>query len=266
MRANTLRRLHRDGQPVVNAWLSIPSGFHAEVACHTGVEAATVDCQHGMIGFAEAVTMFQAIATTDVIPLVRPSANDAPEIMRFLDAGAYGVICPMISTAAEAARLVAACRYAPSGHRSFGPARGVLYGGTDYFARANEEVLVLAMIETREALGNLDAILATPGLDGIYVGPNDLAIELGHDPKAEHDHPDVVQAVETIRAAAVTRGLIAGIFCSNGQAARRRIAEGFGLVTPGNDAAMFRAAYTAQVVAARGRDAGEGAPTQGRGA
>ena len=251
MRPNTLRHLHRERRPAVNAWLSIPSSFHAEVACHTGVDAATVDCQHGMIAFNEAVAMFQAISTTGVVPLVRPGANDAPEIMHFLDAGAYGIICPMISTAEQAARLVASCRYAPAGHRSFGPARGVLYGGADYFARANDEVLVIAMIETQEALRNLDAILATPGLDGIYVGPNDLAIELGHPPKAEHDHPEVTSAVERIRAAAVARNLIAGIFCSDGPAAKTRIAQGFGLVTPGNDAATFRAAYTAQVAAAR---------------
>lgn len=251
MRTNAIRTLHRAGTPAVNAWLSVPSAYHAEVACHTGVDAATVDCQHGMIGFQEAVAMFQAIATTGVVPMVRPSANDGPEIMRYLDAGAYGVICPMVSTAAEAARLVAACRYAPAGQRSFGPARGVLYGGPDYFARANDEILVLAMIETREALANLDAILATPGLDGVYVGPNDLAIELGHAPRSEHDEPGVVAAVERIRAATVARGLLAGIFCSGGAAARARIAQGFGLVTPGNDAAVFRAAYTAQVALAR---------------
>ncbi len=252
MRPNRLRELHREGRASVNAWLSVPSSYHAEVACHTGVDAATVDCQHGMIGFEAAVAMFQAIGGAGAVPMVRPSANDAPEIMRFLDAGAYGVICPMISTAAEAARLVSACRYAPAGTRSFGPARGLLHGGPDYFARANDEILVLAMIETREALANLDAILDTPGLDGIYVGPNDLAIELGQAPRSEHDHPEVVAAVERARAETVRRGLLAGIFCSNGAAARTRIAQGFGLVTPGNDAAVFRAAYTAQVSAARG--------------
>ncbi len=251
MRPNKLRRMHRDKQPMVNAWLSIPSAYASEVACHTGVDAATVDCQHGMVGFADAIAMFQAIATTDAVPMVRPSANDPAQIMRFLDAGAYGVICPMISTAAQAAQLVSACRYPPAGSRSFGPARGALYGGPDYFDRANEEILVLAMIETREALANLDAILATPGLDGIYVGPNDLAIELGHVPKAEHDHPDVTGAVERIAAEVIARGLLAGIFCSDGKAAQMRLRQGFHLVTPGNDAAVFRAAYSANVRQAR---------------
>ena len=244
--------MHRDGQPIVNAWLSIPSAYASEVACHTGVDAATVDCQHGMVGFSDAIAMFQAIGTTDALPMVRPSANDPAQIMRFLDAGAYGVICPMISTAAQAAQLVSACRYPPAGTRSFGPARGTLYGGADYFERANEEILVLAMIETREALANLDAILTTPGLDGVYVGPNDLAIELGHYPKSEHDHPDV----DRRRGTHPRRG------CGARAAGRHLLFRWQGrtdataagaskLVTPGNDAAVFRAAYAGHVRQAR---------------
>ena len=252
MRPNTIRHLHRDGKTVVNAWLSIPSPYAAEVIAQQDFDAATVDMQHGMMGFSEAVAMLQAISTTRAIPLVRPPSVDAPGIMRLLDAGAYGVICPMISTAAEAAALVSACRYPPAGRRSFGPSRGLLYGGADYFAKANDEILVLGMIETREALLNLPAILATPGLDGIYVGPNDLAIELGHPPKAEHDHPKVIAAVERIRRETVAAGLIAGIFCSDGAAARMRVGEGFGLVTPGNDAAALRSAFAAAVALARG--------------
>ena len=252
MRPNTLRTLHRAGKPMVNAWLSIPSAYAAEVVAHQDFDAATVDMQHGMMGFAEAVAMLQAISTTRAVPLVRPPSVDAPGIMRLLDAGAYGVICPMISSAADAAALVSACRYPPAGRRSFGPSRGLLYGGPDYFQRANEEILVFGMIETREALANLAAILATPGLDGIYVGPNDLAIELGHAPKAEHDHPEVVAAVERIRQDTVAAGLIAGIFCSDGGAARMRLAQGFHLVTPGNDAATLRAALASAVATTRG--------------
>jgi 4-hydroxy-2-oxoheptanedioate aldolase len=255
VRPNTIRSLHRAGKPVINAWLSIGSPYLAELAAHQGFDAATVDLQHGMTGFEGAVGMFQAIATTGVIPLARPSENDPAQIMRLLDAGAYGIICPMVSTAADAARLVSACRYPPAGRRSFGPARGLLYGGPDYFAHADGEILALAMIETREALDNLDAILATPGLDGVYVGPNDLAIELGREPRAEHDDPAVVQAVTLIREMASERGLIAGIFCSNGPAAAQRVAEGFHFVTPGNDAALLRGAMAAAVRTARGASA-----------
>lgn len=252
MRPNTLRHLHRDGRTIVNGWLSINSPYLAELAAHQGYDALTVDMQHGMIGFDGAMAMFQAIATTPVIPMARPGENNPAEIMRLLDAGAYGIICPMISTAADAARLVSACRYPPTGSRSFGPARGLLYGGPDYFTAANVEILVFAMIETREALDNLDAILDTPGLDGIYIGPNDLAIELGCAPRNEHDDPTVVAAIARAREGAARRGLIAGMFCSDGPAAARRVAEGFHLVTPGNDAALLRATFSTNVKAARG--------------
>lgn len=252
MRRNHLRDLKAAGKPIVNAWLSIGSSYAAESVAHQGFDAVTVDGQHGMMGFDVALTMLQAISTTEAIPLVRPSRNDPAEIMRFLDAGAYGVICPMISTAEDAATLVSACRYPPAGTRSFGPARGLLYGGSDYLARANEEILTLAMIETAEGLANLDAIVATPGLDGIYVGPNDLALALDHPPLAESLEPDMIAAVERICAAVAAAGKIAGIFCSGGAGAAQRIAEGFDLVTPGNDAALLRGAMAAAAKAARG--------------
>ena len=253
MRENTIRRLKAAGKPILNAWLSSASPYAAEVVAHLDFDAVTIDCQHGMIGFEGAIGMLQAISTGQAIPFVRPSRNDAAEIMRFLDAGAYGVICPMISTGQQAAELVAACRYPPHGSRSFGPARGLTYGGTDYQAHANTEIVVLAMIETAEGLDNLDAILATTGLDGVYIGPNDLALALGCAPMTESSAPRVMEAVERIRAATVEREQIAGIFCSNGAAAARRLAEGFDLVTPGNDMALLRKVMSAEIATARGR-------------
>ena len=148
----------------------------------------------------------------------------------------------MISTPGEAAAFVSACRYPPVGTRSFGPSRGLLYGGPDYAARANDEILTLGMIETAEGLANLDAIVATPGLDGIYVGPNDLALALGCDPKVESDDPIMTEAITRIRAATAAAGKISGIFCSGGAGAARRLSEGFDLVTPGNDAMLLKAA------------------------
>jgi 4-hydroxy-2-oxoheptanedioate aldolase len=251
VRPNALRALKRAKQPILNGWLSIASGYAAEVLGHCGYDALTVDCQHGMMGFDAALQMLQAISSTPAVPLVRPSANDPAEMMRWLDAGAYGLICPMISTPAQAEAFVSACRYPPTGSRSFGPARGLLYGGADYLAHADEAVLTLAMIETAEGLANLHAILATPGLDGIYVGPNDLALALGCAPQAESDDPVMVEAVERIRAACEAAGLISGIFCSGGAGAARRIAEGFDLVTPGNDAMMLKAAAAQALDAAR---------------
>ena len=247
MRPNRLHAMHRAGEPIVNAWLSIGSAYCAEIVAHGGYHAATIDCQHGMIGFDTALAMLQAISTTEVVPMVRCASNDPAQIMRLLDAGAYGVICPMVSTRAQAEAFVAACRYPPTGSRSFGPARGLLYGGDDYLAEADNAVLTLAMIETAEGLANLEAIVDTPGLDGIYVGPNDLALALGCAPAAESDHPVMVEAVERIRAATVAAGRIAGIFCSGGAGAARRIGEGFALVTPGNDAMLLKSAIRASM-------------------
>lgn len=252
MRPNALRAIKAAGTPIVNAWLSIGSSYAAEIVAQGGFDAVTVDCQHGMFGFDTALTMLQAISITNAVPLVRPSQADPAEIMRWLDAGAYGLICPMISTAVQAAAFVSACRYAPVGTRSFGPARGLLYGGADYFPAANDEIVTLAMIETAEGLANLDAILATPGLDGIYVGPNDLAIALGHAPKPESDDQHMIEAIERIRASTVAAGKLVGIFCSGPVGAAQRAREGFDLVTPGNDAMILKAGMAAAVAGARG--------------
>ena len=242
MRRNRLRDLHAAGTPILNAWLSIGSSYAAEIVAHGGYHAVTVDCQHGMMGFDVALAMLQAISTTDAIPLVRPASNNAAEMMRYLDAGAYGLICPMVSTREQAEAFVAACRYPPVGERSFGPSRGLLYGGADYAGHANDEILALAMIETAEGLENVEAIVDTPGLDGIYVGPNDFALALGRPVVSESDDPTMVDAIERVRAATVAAGKIAGIFCSGGAGAARRVREGFGLVTPGNDAMLLKGA------------------------
>lgn len=252
MRRNNLRAKKAQGEPIINAWLSIGAPYAAESIAHQGFDSATVDCQHGLIGFDMAVAMLQAISATPAIPLVRPSGLKPTEIMRYLDAGSYGIICPMISTADDAAALVRACRYPPDGERSFGPARGMLYGGADYLDHANSEILVLAMIETAAALDNIDAILSVEGLDGIYIGPNDLSLALGHRPKNESDDQLVCEAIEHVRARTAAHGLINGIFCSNGPAAAMRLRQGFDLVTPGNDAALLRNATAEAVAATRG--------------
>ncbi|MEM9975296.1 MAG: aldolase/citrate lyase family protein [Pseudomonadota bacterium] len=235
MRKNTLREMLRRREPILNAWLSIPSGYLAEGAGHQGFHSVTVDLQHGMIGFETAIAMFQAISATPAVPLVRAPSGRPEEVMRLLDAGAYGVICPMISTRAAAEVLVSACRYPPLGGRSFGPARGKLYGGADYFGAANDEILAIPMIETAEALENIDDILAVPGVDMIYVGPNDLALDLGEAPGAESVESATAQAISNVLGRAKRAGVPAGIFCDDAAMAQRRIAEGFDLVTPGND-------------------------------
>lgn len=247
MKENTLKEMLRKGNPIINAWLSIPSGYLAEGAGHQGFHSVTVDLQHGMIGFETAVTMLQAISATPAIPLVRAPSRDQEAIMHLLDAGAYGVVCPMISTADEAAEFVAACRYPPVGARSFGPARGKLYGGADYFEAANGEIMAIPMIETAEALQNIDDILAVPGVDMIYVGPNDLALDLGEKPGAELQNSATSKAIAHILDRAKTAKVPTGIFCGDGDLSKRRLAEGFDLVTPGNDFNTLMAAMQREI-------------------
>lgn len=261
MRPNRLRALHAEGKPILNAWCGIPSAYSAEVLGHQGFDSVTIDLQHGMIGFDAAVPMLQALSSTPAVPLVRVSRNDYALVMQLLDAGAYGVICPMISTPEEAARFAGFCRYPPRGERSFGPARGLLYGGPDYFKGADEAILALAMLETREAVANADAILATPGLDGIYVGPNDLCLALGKAPAPESDDAEVQATILELGRRTRDAGKIAGIFCSGGEGARRRIGEGFAMVTPGNDVGLLVRASKDALAAARAAPAGPASRT-----
>ena len=180
------------------------------------------------------------------------SKNDYALVMQLLDAGAYGIVCPMVSTPEDARLFVSYCRYPPAGQRSFGPARGLLSGGADYFPHADGEVLTLAMLETREAVANADAILATPGLDGIYIGPNDLCLAYGKPPRPETDDPEVSAVIADLAGRTRARARIAGIFCSSGDGARQRIAEGFSMVTPGNDVSLLVRGSKEAVAAARG--------------
>ena len=241
MRANKVRDIWAKGGGVINGWLAIANSFSAEIMAHEDFDSVTVDMQHGMVDFQAAIPMLQALSTRDVTPLARVPWNEPAFIMKILDAGAYGIICPMINTREECEKFVGACRYAPEGYRSFGPPRGLLYGGKDYAAKANETIIAMAMIETRQAVANLDEIMTTPGLDGIYVGPNDLAISLGYPPNPEPEEPEVAEAVATILAAAKRNGVKAGIHCPHGPSALDKIKKGFDFTTLANDARMLSA-------------------------
>lgn len=263
MRRNDVKQKVADGQAIANGWLSIPSSYSAEVMGHQGFDSVTVDLQHGMIGFDAAVAMLQALSSTPAVPLVRVSKNDYALVMQLLDAGAYGVICPMISTVKDARDFASFCRYPPIGQRSFGPSRGLLYGGADYFAHANGEILALAMLETREAVANADAILATEGLDGIYIGPNDLSLAYGQPPSPEPKDAELAGVILDLAARARAANRMAGIFCSSGEAAAGRIRDGFHMVTPGNDVGLLSRASKTAVAAIRGTTASPDAKPTG---
>ena len=247
MRENKLRTIWQQGGCVVNGWLSVPSSFCAEVMAHTGWDSLCIDIQHGMVDFQTAISMMQAISTTSVTPLVRVPWNEPGIIMKCLDAGAYGVICPMINTRADAERLVATCHYPPAGFRSSGPTRAVLYGGSDYQAKANETIVALAMIETAEALANLDSILSTPGLDAIFIGPNDLAISMGLPNSLDPTESKVIEAITQILAACKRHGVKAGIHTGSAANAKAMIAKGFDFVTILSEARILAQAASALV-------------------
>ena len=241
MRPNALRQIWASGRPAINGWCSMPGGFSAELMAGMGWDTVTVDTQHGLIGYSEMLAMLQAISTTAATPLVRVSWNQPGEIMRALDAGAYGVICPMINDAAECAAFVQACRYPPDGFRSSGPTRAVVYGGAGYHAEANAEMLTFAMIETAAGLENLDAIVATPGLDGVYVGPSDLSLAMGGPPGQDSDAPQLMAAFDRILAACKAVGVRAGVHTASPAYSRKMIERGFDLVTVGADTRYLQA-------------------------
>lgn len=249
MRENTLRRIWRRGEAAVNGWLSIPSAFSAEVMAHQGFDSLTVDMQHGVVDYQVAVTMLQAVSTTSAVPLARVPWNDPAWIMKILDAGAYGVICPMINTPADTEALVAACKYAPRGYRSWGPVRALIYAGADYKDHADDELLVMPMIETAEAVKNLDDILSVPGVDAVYVGPADLSLTLGCTPKLDQTEAPVVEALQRIAEACRRHGVVAGIHNATAAYALRMVAAGFQFVTLASDS-RFLAAKAADEVAA----------------
>ncbi len=241
MRENRLRTLWRDDKTAINGWLHIPDGFSAETMAHQGWDTLTVDMQHGAIDYQAMVTMLQAISTTPTVPIVRVPWLEPGIVMKTLDAGAYGVICPMVNTREEAQKLVAYTHYAPRGTRSFGPIRGLLYGGADYPQHADATIVRFAMIETAQALDNLDAILSVEGLDAIYIGPSDLSLALGCRPVLDDVDPPVAQAIDHILARAKAHGVTAGIHNGDANTARARVAKGFRFVSIGSDARLMAA-------------------------
>jgi len=248
MRPNRLREIWAKGGAVANGWLAIPNSFSAETMAHQGWDSLTVDLQHGVVDYQAMVTMLQAISTTDTVPVVRVPWLEPGILMKTLDAGAYAVICPMVNSRADAEKLVAYTHYAPRGTRSFGPVRALLYGGADYPKHANDTIVTFAMIETAQALENLEEIMSTPGLDAIYIGPSDLSLALGCNPTFDDLDPKAAQAVEHILARAKAHGLVAGIHNGSPEAAARRIAMGFQFVTISSDARLI-AAGSQQVLA-----------------
>ena len=251
MRSNRVKALWRDGKPAVAGWVSSGNTYIVEVMAHAGFDALIIDVQHGMgITFDQVAVCLQTISTTDTVPFVRVPWN-RPEYMQYaLDAGAYGIIVPLVNSYEEAARAGDACRYPPLGHRSGGPNRARLYGGPDYVERANEEIICLVMIETITAVERLEEIAKAPGIDGFYIGPGDLALSLGLQPGPEASNdPRHVEACQRVVDVARATGLVPCHHGSGPEEAARRIAQGFMMCQVGSDSGMVATGSSAALQA-----------------
>jgi len=230
------------GRGIRTTWLHSASPLSAEMIARLGWDCLVADMQHSMTGFDEMVTLLQVTTNLGAVVLVRPPALDVALIGRLLDAGASGIICPMVSSVAEAQMLVSACRYPPSGSRSFGPVRARLLFGDDYVSKANGQVLAIAMIETSGGLEALDAIAQVPGLDGVFAGPSDIAASLGRPPRMDSDDKTVLDALHRIAQSAVRANIMAGLACETTAYAKRMQAEGYRLFVTGSDLRLMTAA------------------------
>jgi 4-hydroxy-2-oxoheptanedioate aldolase len=251
MRENTIRDIWRRGGCALNGWLHIPNAFATELMAHQGWDSLTIDMQHGVVDYGAALGMLQAIATTATIPLARVPWNEPGIIMKMLDAGCFGIICPMINTRAECEAFVGACRYPPRGYRSFGPLRAALYAGSDYAARADRIVITMAMIETRQAIENIEEIVQTPGLDALYIGPADLGQSLGFGATMDPTEPEVLAAIDLVSASARRHGVIVGMHTGSVEYARHMAAKGMQFLTIGSDARLLAGVAQRTVMAFR---------------
>lgn len=263
---NGIKALWAEGKPAINGWLSTSNSFVAEIMAAQGFDSVTVDLQHGFVGYEAMRAQFQAMKASPVTIMARVPWLDPADIMKALDAGALGIICPMINTGAEAERLVSYMKYPPHGVRSFGPTRAIFAAGSDYGQHADNEVLSLAMIETAEGMKNLDDIVKVEGLDGVYIGPADLTLGLTgrkYPTGFDREEPEIIDAIKTIIAKAHGAGIKVALHCGAPAYAAKAIGWGIDLVTLSNDVRLLAGAAQMAVASTRkllGEQAAEAKP------
>ncbi len=244
---NPLLTAWNEGRATLNGWLAIPQVTTAETMARQGFDSLTIDLQHGLADYRDALGMLVALSATPTVPMARVPWLEEGIIMRMLDAGCLGIICPMINGKDDAVRFVRSCRYAPAGSRSFGPVRAALVHGPDYHRHANAEVLAIAMIETAAAVDRLDAILDVEELQAVYIGPADLSLSLGCTPKFDQEEQPVVDAIRHVIATAKARGKRVGVHNLTVSYAKRMIALGADFVTVSSDLRFLTAGAQATV-------------------
>lgn len=245
MKPNKLKQIWSEGRCALNGWLSIANSFSAEVMAAQDYDSITIDMQHGIIDYQASVGMLQAMRSSRAVPLVRVPWLEPAHVMKALDAGAYGLICPMINSRHQAEQFVSFARYPPSGVRSYGPSRAVYSAGDNYRDEADEQILCFGMIETAEAMRNLEEIVSTPNLDGVYIGPADLTLGLTgrkYPPGFDREEPEIVDAIHRILEVAHAAGKRAALHCGSATYASKAARWGFDLVTLSNDIRLLAGA------------------------
>ena len=251
MEQQSLRNCWSKGKGAINAWCSIPSAVTAEMMSMNDFDSITIDMQHGLVDYQTALNMLQVISGSGKTPMVRVPWNEPGIIMKSLDAGALGIICPMINTPEDAISFVGATRYAPVGHRSSGPTRALMVHGPNYHNEANDNIISMAMIETVEALDNVDKIAATDGLTGIYIGPSDLSISMGFNPGLDRVEPEMIDAINKIENACKKNNIKVGIHCLSPSYLKDKLSNGYDLATLASDIRIYAEGLSNKVNEAR---------------
>ena len=228
---NNLIEIWESDQPVINAWLSIPNSFTAEAFGKMGWDSITIDMQHGQNDYQTSISMLQGLTNSKSVPMVRVPWNEPGIIMKMLDLGVMGIIAPMINTKEDCEKFLSYCYYPPIGQRSFGPMRAQLIHGANYFKQANKNITTFAMIETKQAVENLDEILSVPNLTGVYIGPADMSSSYGLPPKFDVREDPVFSNIKLIAERAKKFGKIAGIHNGSTKYAKEMITLGYKFVT-----------------------------------
>jgi|ERR1043166_1660041 4-hydroxy-2-oxoheptanedioate aldolase len=242
MKTNYVRAKLKRGEPSVGTWLTLPDSIAALLMSRAGFDWLTVELEHTPVTFETAAQSFGIIAASGVVPLARVPWNHGENIKRVLDTGAFGIVVPMVNSRAEAEAAVAAARYAPLGGRTIGGQLHAANFQTDaatYYARANEEILVVIMAEHIHAIEQADDILSVPGIDAVFIGPNDLHHSMGKAPAFDSEHKEYVDALKHILKTAKKYGIAPGIHVADAAAAQRRIAEGFQFIAVASEAGLM---------------------------
>lgn len=245
---NPIRAALAAGKPAIGGWCSLPNPYSAELLAKAGFPWVVIDLQHGAASQHDLLPLIQAVELGGAAAMVRVGGSDAAPMMRTLDTGAFGLLVPLVESAEQAARLVAAVRYPPAGGRSFGPAR-FRYATP---REANEDIVLMVMVETEEGLRNLDAIAAVDGVDGIFVGPVDLVLSIEGELIADLRHPIVEDAIDRAIVATERHGGFVGTVAQDEEHARALLDRGVRWLTIGSDRTYMQAGANRVVAAVRG--------------